>query len=193
MIYQILGLALIMIGFAHKVRPISTVDNQILIKVQHLFNRNPWLNFFQELWFLGRTPFALIVISSLILISWKRGLIAALTFLVIVGIEQIIKSTIRRPRPFESNPEFRMLQPIQPEDPSFPSGDALRIWFIALIIPLAAGQSSLFLAGCMLIAFVVSMGRMVLGVHYPTDVISGTGLGILGASTSIWLWHIFIH
>ena len=83
-----------------------------------------------------------------------------------------------------------MLQPIKPQDPSFPSGDALRVWYLALIIPTAFGDSGIFLVAGIILAILVSMGRMVMGVHYPSDVTAGMGLGFIGAGTSIWLWFI---
>jgi undecaprenyl-diphosphatase len=83
-----------------------------------------------------------------------------------------------------------MLQPKQPLDPSYPSGDALRVWFLALILPTAIGNPGLLLITGIVLASIVSIGRSVMGVHYPSDVIAGIGLGFIGAGTSIWLWQI---
>jgi membrane-associated phospholipid phosphatase len=130
----------------------------------------------------------LLLITSL---DWRLGGSVVLVFLVTVGIEQIIKAIFDRQRPFSSHAEIRMLQPTHPHDPSFPSGDALRIWYLVLLLPAATGQAETFLAVLLLLALLVTTGRMVMGVHYLTDAISGTGLGILGAGTTIWLWGIF--
>jgi undecaprenyl-diphosphatase len=111
-------------------------------------------------------------------------------FLIIVGIEQIVKQIFKRPRPYEINPGIAMLQPINPHDASFPSGDALRVWYLALILPILVGNSSLFLAGTIILAVFVTLGRIVMGVHYLTDTLAGTGLGMLGAGATLWLWHL---
>jgi membrane-associated phospholipid phosphatase len=190
MIYQLLGFVLVLIGFAHVFDGIKTWETQIIHKVQGLFKNKPWLTIFQESWFFGRTSFAVVSLLLLTSLKWKIGAIALLVFLISVGIENIIKIVFNRSRPYIAHQYINMLQPNNPIDPSFPSGDALRIWYLALILPVAAGESGLFLTAFLLLAILVTLGRMVMGVHYLTDTIAGTGLGILGAGTTLWLWHL---
>lgn len=189
MIYQLLGFGLLLIGCAHLFAGVKTRETQIVRKVQGLFLNKPWLTVFQEIWFFGRTPFAIVSLLLLISLKLKMGSISLLVFLVTVGIENILKKIFNRPRPFIAHPDIVMLQPKNPVDPSFPSGDALRIWYLALILPVAAGNSGLFLTAFLLLATLVTLGRMILGVHYLTDTIAGIGLGMLGAGTTLWLWH----
>ncbi len=191
MIYQLLGLVLLLVGCTHLFAGVKTGETQIIRKVQSLFKNKPYLTVFQEIWFFGRTPFAVVSLLLLISLKWKMGAIALLVFLITVGIENIIKITFNRPRPYTAHPDINMLQPNSPVDPSFPSGDTLRIWYLALILPVAAGDSGFFLTALLLLAILVTLGRMILGVHYLTDTIAGVGLGILGAGTTLWLWHFF--
>ncbi|MCJ7734123.1 MAG: phosphatase PAP2 family protein [Anaerolineales bacterium] len=191
MIHQLIGVGLFLVGCLHIIKPIQDNEVQIVKALQELFNRKPWLSLFREIWFFGRTSFTLIVIILLICIDWKTGLIADLVFFIIVGIEQLIKQLFHRVRPFSVHTSIAMLQPLEPHDSSFPSGDALRVWYIALILPMAAGNSIPFLIGTITLALFVSLGRIVLGVHYLTDTLAGIGLGLLGAGTTIWLWHFF--
>lgn len=190
MIYQLLGVILFIIGCTHRFKRTRTFDTQIVRSLQHLSNRNSWFPLFQESWFFGRTSFTIITLLLLTSLNWKLGLTASLVFLVTAGIEQIVKLVFNRSRPFSIEPDISMLQPIKPTDPSFPSGDALRIWYLALILPVAAGESGLFLAGSLLLAILVTTGRLVLGVHFLTDAIAGAGLGLLGAGTTLWLWYL---
>ncbi len=190
MIYQLLGVILLLIGCTHRFKRARTFDTQIVRSLQSLFNRNSWLPLFQEIWFFGRTSFTIITLLLLTSLNWKLGLTASLVFLVTVGIEQIVKLVFNRSRPFSTEPDISMLQPINPTDSSFPSGDALRIWYLALILPVAAGESGLFLAGLILLAILVTSGRLVMGVHFLTDAIAGVGLGLLGAGTTLWLWNL---
>ena len=190
MTYQLLGFGLLLVGCAHLFAGVKTWETQIIRKVQGLFENKPWLLVFQEIWFFGRTPFAIVALLFLIILKWKFGAIALLVFLFTVGIENIIKKILIRPRPYTAHPDIHMLQPNSPVDPSFPSGDTLRIWYLALILPAAAGDSGLFLIASLLLAILVTLGRMVLGVHYLTDTIAGIGLGMLGAGTTLWLWHL---
>ena len=189
MIYQLLGFGLLLIGCAHLFAGVKTRETQIVRKVQGLFKNQPWLTIFQEIWFFGRTPFAVVSLLLLISLKLKMGTIALTVFLVTVGIENILKNFFKRPRPFIAHLDIEMLQPKSPVDPSFPSGATLRIWYLALILPVAAGNSGLFLTAFLLLATLVTLGRMILGVHYLTDTITGLGLGMLGAGTTLWLWH----
>ena len=189
MIYQLLGFGLLLVGCAHLFTGVNRWETQIVRKVQGFFNNKPWLTVFQEIWFFGRTSFAVVSLLLLISLKWKIGTIALLVFLITVGIENILKKALNRPRPYTAHPDISMLQPNSPVDTSFPSGDTLRIWYLALILPAAAGGSSLFLTAFLLLAILVTLGRMIMGVHYLTDTIAGIGLGLLGAGTTLWLWH----
>ena len=190
MIYQLLGFGLLLVSYAHLFTGLNRWETQIVRKVQGLFKNKPWLTVFQEIWFFGRTSFAVISLLLLISLKWKIGAIALLVFLITVGIENILKNTLNRPRPYTAHPDINMLQPNSSVDPSFPSGDTLRIWYLALILPAAAGGSGLFLTAFLLLAILVTLGRMIMGVHYLTDTIAGIGLGMLGAGTTLWLWHL---
>ena len=189
MTYQLLGLALFFIGCSHLINRVVPIETRIVQYLQTKFRNRPWLSFFQELWLFGRTSFALISLTLLTTLKWKLGITATLGFLVIVGIEQIIKTRINRPRPFTVNQDIQMLQLTRPQDSSFPSGDALRIWYLVLIIPSAAGGYGFFLAASVLLAILVTLGRSIMGVHYPTDTIAGAGLGLLAAGTILSLWQ----
>ena len=190
MIYQIIGLVFLLISCAHLWGGVTAIDAKFVRSLQKTFHGKPWLSIYQDIWFFGRTSFTLVMLILFIAVSWKMGGAALLLFLMIVGIEQIIKVIFKRSRPFETHQDIRMLQPIKPHDPSFPSGDALRVWYLVLIFPAAFGGPGIFLTSGIILAILVSLGRIVMGVHYPSDVIAGTGLGFLGAGTLIWLWSI---
>lgn len=191
MIYQLVGLCLFFAGFSHKLDYIHKLEPRILRFIQDRFGRSPYLAFFKELWFLGRSTFTVIVLLLLIVYNWKLGLSSLAVFGLIAGLEKLLKITFQRDRPYKLFQDIQMLQPSEPVDQSFPSGDALRIWFLAMILAVAMGNSLLLVVITALLASLVSVGRMVLGVHFPTDVLTGVGLGFLGAGTTIWLWQIF--
>jgi undecaprenyl-diphosphatase len=188
---QLLGVAFLILGCLHLLDKPSSYEGRLVQSLQKVFNRKPWLPMFQELWFLGRTSFSVIALIALASINWQRAASAAVVFLITVGLEQVIKAIIKRRRPFSIKAEIEMLQPIMPVDPSFPSGDALRVWYLAMILPSAAGGSVLFYLVAIFLASIVTLGRSVMGVHYPTDMIAGTGLGLIAGGTTMWLWQLF--
>lgn len=190
MTYHLLGLILILLGFTHVFDEIVSLEVSIVRYVQQISKRKPLLFFFKEVWFFGRTTFALILLVFLICINWKTGLIAAGVFLIIVGIEYLIKTLYNRKRPYTAHQGIAMLQSLEALDSSFPSGDTMRVWYLALIITASAGDNIFFLTATISLAILVTLGRLVMGVHYLTDTLVGAGLGIMGAGTTIWLWNL---
>jgi len=190
MIYQLIGLGLFALGFSHKLIPLSRLDHGVVKYLQEKLGQPPFLAWFKEIWFFGRTTFAMILLVLLTCFNWKLGLSALAVLGITSGIEKLVKISFFRSRPFSDYEDIQMLQPREPVDPAFPSGDAMRIWFLALIISIALGNNLLFGIISILLAVVVSLGRMILGVHFLSDVLAGAGLGCLGAGTTIWLWQI---
>jgi membrane-associated phospholipid phosphatase len=190
MILTVLGLVLIILGCIHLIGFSHPAEQKIIRLMQSQFNKKPWIGFFQEIWFLGRTIFVVLVIALLILYKWKLGLIAGAVFLATTGVEQLIKQAFKRARPFVSDPSIKMVQPQEPADPSFPSGDTLRIWYLAIILSNIAGNNLMLSIGLTVLALLVSMGRIIMGVHYFTDIVAGAGLGFLGSGITILLWQL---
>lgn len=88
-----------------------------------------------------------------------------------LGLFFILKRSVRRARPTGSI--------VAAPDPfSLPSGHATCAWAIAVsLLP----ATPLLAAAAVLWATVVSLSRVILGVHYPLDVVAGTLIGTLSA------------
>lgn len=188
----VLGFTLTLVGFLHLLPEAAAVDLSLARTIQDLSSKQSLRVFFRQIWFLGRTYFTVLFLIFLTVVNWKLGMSAGLCFLVGAGLERLIKVTINRKRPFQQSSAIKMYQPALPEDPSFPSGDCLRIWFVVLLIPELLGYTAFLLAACILLGAAVSLGRMVMGVHFLSDVLSGTGLGFLTAGTVIFIWQFII-
>lgn len=182
------GITLFLLGFAHRLKPIQRLEPRLCMILSRSLRAFPGARYFQEVWFLGRTPFTLIFLAFLLLSRPPLGLIATLVFTVAVVLERVIKRTTARSRPFLEH-GVPMKQPRQPSDPSFPSGDCLRVWFLT-VLTLGAfhpGWPAAFLV--YFLALSVTLGRVAMGVHYPSDILGGMGLGFLAAKGTLLLWQ----
>jgi undecaprenyl-diphosphatase len=86
----------------------------------------------------------------------------------------LIKNMIKRERPYRAIKDLKNLI-VPPDKYSFPSGHTAGAFIIAQIV----GFQFPALHGPLLIwAALVGLSRIILRVHYPTDVIAGTVLGL---------------
>ncbi|GAB4526705.1 MAG: hypothetical protein Fur0018_12100 [Anaerolineales bacterium] len=193
MIHTLLpALLLIVLGQTHRHPFIAGLDDRLFLALHRPLRRAPCDRIFRSLWPLGTTPVTLMVLLALILWNWQAGLSAAGGYALGAGLERLVKITLRRARPFEHLPDVSMLQPRRPHDPSYPSGDALRVWFLAVSLTHFLGLAGESAAVLFLLAFLVSLGRIALGVHHPLDVLSGSGLGVFSAWLTAMLHISFL-
>ena len=103
---------------------------------------------------------------------WKmRALILAIGIVVTALVVMAIKFTVRRKRP-----EGELGKIYRQTDPhSFPSGHAARVVMLAVI---EVGLGPTWLGIILLIwAIMVGLARVMMGVHYLSDVVAGALLG----------------
>ena len=139
--------------------------------------RGPWLDPF---WlFLNRLDnpnfYTLVVLVFWFGCSWKCG--ARLATLVTINglVNTFVKRLLEWPRPFFCDPEIALIRTVS--DFGFPSGGAqTSLLFGALVIyfwrsrwrwPVGVGYAAL-----------ISLSRLVLGVHFPIDVLGGWVIGL---------------
>jgi undecaprenyl-diphosphatase len=107
---------------------------------------------------------------------------AILTSLIAIGMASIAMVIVNghyfRARPFVVLPPGSVhLLYYQPHDSSFPSNFAALIFALAIPVFLKNKTWGSFLLG---LAVLSSFGRVFIGIHYPLDVLSGLGVGIVG-------------
>lgn len=105
-----------------------------------------------------------------------RSLVAAALAVSATNVVQVVvKQGVRRPRPHLETPHlpFRVHAP---DRFSFPSGHSMNAFAFAAVI---SPDHALLAPGLGLVAASVGASRVVLGLHYPTDVMAGAVLGSL--------------
>ena len=124
------------------------------------------------------------MIASLPLLYGREGVMAAvhmaLTGAVGVLVYKLIKTRAVRERPYITHSAIRCVS--APLDRySFPSGHTLHAISFTMLV---AGYFPEWTALCAGAAFLIALSRVILGLHYPTDVAAGAVLGgILGIAS----------
>ena len=105
--------------------------------------------------------------------QWDLALLMSLCFLVERSCYKVFKNLFKRNRPPEAIPGFKSV--VEPSDQfSFPSGHTSAAFMVACIF------TAFFpMAGLILVPWAIAVGlaRVVLGVHFPTDVLAGASMG----------------
>jgi undecaprenyl-diphosphatase len=99
-----------------------------------------------------------------------------------LAVGKVISELVDRARPFVADPHGVHLFAAHAANPGFPSDHATAAFAIAVAILLRKrGWGIVALA----FAIVLSVGRVALGVHYPSDVLAGAALGS-AAALALW-------
>lgn len=90
-----------------------------------------------------------------------------------VGAAALIGSIVGRPRPFVADSHVRLFLAHAP-DPGFPSDHATAAFAIAAVLIARLGRPAI---PVLVAAAVLAIARVLVGVHYPSDVLAGALLG----------------
>jgi undecaprenyl-diphosphatase len=115
--------------------------------------------------------------------GWRRAALAALLSAGLgLAVGKLISELVDRARPFVADPHGVHLFSSHAADPGFPSDHATAAFAIAIAIFLRKRGWG---AAALVAAAVLSVGRVALGVHYPSDVLAGAAVG---AAAALALW-----
>ncbi len=167
-------------------------EAQLCIAANRWGQRDLVRRYFAAVSHLGDGMFWYALMAMIVLVrgiegQWLDGLRAsvhmAATGVVALLLYRSLKRSTRRRRPYADDARITALVPALDEF-SFPSGHTLHAVAFTLV---ALGHYPLL--AWLLIPFSASVGasRVVLGLHYPSDVIAATAIGVAIASVSLWL------
>jgi undecaprenyl-diphosphatase len=115
--------------------------------------------------------------------AWRRASVAAVLSAGLgLAVGKVISELVDRARPFVADPHGVHLFSGHAADPGFPSDHATAAFAIAVAILLRKRGWGIV---ALVLATVLSVGRVALGVHYPSDVIAGAALGS-AAALALW-------
>lgn len=162
-------------------RPLKRFDDFLIKKINQDL-RHPLLNiFFYYYTHLGGTVFTAVFALGLLifargdvaLVAWQMALALALN----MSLAFVIKRIFGRNRPYWIEKNLNTYG-IDLKDYSFPSGHTTSAFTMAMIFSLNYPAIwPIFI----LMALLVAISRIYLAVHYPTDVLAGIVLAVLGS------------
>jgi undecaprenyl-diphosphatase len=116
--------------------------------------------------------------------EWRRAAVgAALSAGAALAVGAVISALVDRARPFVADPGQVHLFVSHSADASFPSDHATASFAIAVAIFLRNRRWGVL---ALVAAAVLSVGRIAVGVHYPSDVLAGAALGSAAALALWW-------
>jgi membrane-associated phospholipid phosphatase len=152
---------------------------------------NAWQHFVPGVVWAHFTTFgdAAVAMAMILLFAGRRPeIIWAAMIAVVIGalVSHGLKGglNVTRPPGVFAPEQILVFGPVHINE-SFPSGHTLTAWTLASILWLGLGSP--WRGAVVSLAVLVGLSRMVLGVHWPTDVLGGMGLGWLVGQAAIWL------
>lgn len=166
---------------------VQNLDGEILLQIQQHLRTDMLTPFMKIVTFLGNGGWFWILCAVVLLAvpkTRKTGYAAVLSLIFgVIVTNLLLKNIVARPRPFA---EIEALIPliVKPTDFSFPSGHTTASFAVALVmlrmLPKKIGIPAVVLAA------LVAFSRLYLGVHYPTDVLAGFVVALVGSSLAVW-------
>ena len=156
------------------------MEPNILLWIQDNLRNDVLTPFFVVITSLGNAGILWILITAGLLIPKKTrkvGIlcVAALLFSFLID-NVLLKNLVARTRPYEVIEGLTYLVK-KPVDYSFPSGHTGTSFATAVVLFLSFPKKYSF--WFLVLAVLIGFSRLYVGVHYPTDVLAGTVVGLL--------------
>lgn len=152
-------------------------DLQLCLRLNRVCYRLTWRVLFRCVSMLG-DGIAWYALMALLLLRYRNDAVIPVLHMIVVGIictigYKLLKAHTSRPRPYQVHQSIQHFT--APLDRfSFPSGHTLHAVAFSLV---AAGYYPEFTAVLTVFSALVAASRVVLGLHYPSDVVAGAVIG----------------
>jgi len=107
--------------------------------------------------------------------EWTSSLILAVAMVTAMALTDVLKAAFNLPRPFQVPSLGIVARGEIPTNPGFPSGHTTNAFTVATVI---WARYPVWRVPFVLLAFATGVSMIILGLHFPSDVIGGAFLGI---------------
>ena len=154
-------------------------DQKIILKYNGIGGKF-FTNFLKIVSFLGRETLWILLMVFYLFIWYAPFLFSNISTIFLLGVIIIapLKKSFDRERPFETLKDINVLER-KPTSRSFPSWHAYNVISQGLLFAYLLNSIAITII-VFIFAVSVSFSRIQLGVHYPSDVIFGFFIGIIG-------------
>jgi undecaprenyl-diphosphatase len=178
--------------------PLTRADASVANTMNDWVHDHHWaVVVLQAISWMGRPPLLVFIVLAAIAYMWRRGQHRLVAFLLVTPlgggiVDSLVKVAVDRPRPAVDHPVATAL------GKSFPSGHAmsstvtygaLLLVFLPVLVP---PLRHLAVAGTTLLVLAIGTSRLLLGVHFVSDVVGGFVLGLAwlaGAVAAFETWR----
>ena len=163
-------------------------DSAILLWIQNSLRCDFLTPIMKALTVMGDHGIFWIALTLLLLMLCKTrptGVVCAASMvfgLIITNL--ILKNWVARIRPYELIEGLECIVS-KAHDFSFPSGHATNSFACAWVLFRRADKK--WGVPALVLAILISLSRLYVGIHYPTDVLAGAAIGIGSACLAMWL------
>ena len=160
------------------IKYISSLDHTLFAYINNLSFKSCWLDVI-GIFLADYAVYALVAGLLLFLLRKKvRLVLAALSSALIArfGVVELIRLLHPRPRPFIQGDIHLLINRVN--QLSFPSAHAAFVFGLAVVVYLHNKKMGILF---LISAFLISLSRIYVGVHWPMDVLSGALVGVLSA------------
>ena len=170
------------------IEAIFNFDRSILLFIQNnvrVTAMNQLVTFITHLGNAGILWIALTLLMLCFQKTRRTGVTCAISMVIgLIVANLILKNWVARVRPYVTIEELELM--IEPQkDWSFPSGHATNSFACGWVMFRTMKKRYGVLA--LVMAILITLSRIYVGVHYPTDILAGTAIGICAAEAAIAL------
>jgi undecaprenyl-diphosphatase len=116
--------------------------------------------------------------------EWTSSLILAVAMVTAMSLTDILKTAFNLPRPFKVPSLGIVARGELPTNPGFPSGHTTNAFTVATVI---WSRYAKWRVPFVLLAIATGVSMIILGLHFPSDVIGGVFLGIFSGTFALGL------